>query len=141
MNKKMSRFIFSFVLGSIIILSNPVFALGASTVTFNGLVPVCNTKLNGNGGFSDPCDFNMVISLIDHDISYLLKYLITPLFAIIIIYAGWLYLSSGGSSENVTKAKHIFKNALIGYVIALVAWLVVSTIVHTLGFKGDTFLG
>ena len=126
-----------FILGFIIIFSVPAFALGAST-----LVPVCNTiPDNVAGTFKDPCDFNMVMHIVNNLITYLLVILATPLFALIIIYTGWLYLSSGGSSENITKAKHIFKNALIGYVIALAAWLIVKTILNTLGYNGPMFLG
>lgn len=138
----MLKKVLPFILGFVIILSTPTFALGASsTVKFNGLVPVCNTITNSKGGFSDPCDFNMIMAIINKLITFLLITLATPLFALIIIYTGWLYISAGGSSENVTRAKKIFKNALIGYVIALAAWLIVNTIIKTLGFNGDTFLG
>ena len=131
-----------FILGFIIIFSIPAFALGASTLEFKGLVPVCNTiPDNATGTFKNPCDFDMVMNIVNKLINYLLVILATPLFALIIIYTGWLYLSSGGSSENITKAKHIFKNALIGYVIALAAWLIVKTILNTLGYNGPMFLG
>ena len=108
---------------------------------FNGLVPVCNTKIDSaKGGFSDPCDFDVVMALINKLIGYVLVTMATPLFALIIIYVGWLYLSDMGSSENITKAKKILKNAVIGYVIALAAWLIVKTILTTLGFNGPMFL-
>lgn len=141
MIKKVSRFIFAFVLAFTIIFTPPVMVLGADNVKFNGLVPVCNTITNNQGGFDDPCDFNMLMAIINTVINFLLITLATPLFALILIYVGWLYLSAGGSSENVTKAKKILKNALIGYVIALAAWLIVKTILTTLGFTGPMFLG
>lgn len=110
-------------------------------VEFHGLVPVCNTKVNSTtGAFDDPCDFNMVMAIINKVINYLLVYLVTPLFALILVYVGWLYLSASGSSENVTKAKKILRNAVIGFVIALAAWLIVKTILTTLGFTGPMFL-
>jgi hypothetical protein len=137
MVKKLS----SFVLGFIIVFAVPLLVLGAESVSFSGLVPVCNTKPDNNGGFSDPCDFNMVMAFINHTITYLLVTLATPLFAIILVYVGWLFLSDMGSAENVTKAKGILKNAVIGYVIALAAWLIVKVILTTVGFKGDSFLG
>lgn len=123
------------------ITNDPLCANVSKELEFKGLVPICNTVVNSSGGYCDPCDFNNVMNIINKVISYLLVVLATPLFALIIIYTGWLYLSSGGSSENVTKAKHIFKNALIGYVIALAAWLIVKTILSALGFVGPTFLG
>ncbi|HLP86659.1 MAG TPA: hypothetical protein VK153_02175 [Candidatus Paceibacterota bacterium] len=130
----MIKKVIPFVLGFAIIFSVPLISFGAK------LVPECNTIVNNSGGFDDPCDFNMVMTIINNIISFILITLATPIFALIIIYAGWLYLSSGGSSENVSKAKHIFKNALIGYVIALAAWLIVKSILAALGFTGDSFL-
>ena len=56
------------------------------------------------------------------------------------VYVGWLYISDMGSAENHTKAIKILKNALFGYVIALASWLIINTIVSTLGFKGESFL-
>lgn len=105
-------------------------------VEFNGLVPVCNTgevdPVTGN--YKNHCDFNMVMALINKVINFLLIVLATPLFALITIYVGWLYLSDMGSTENVKKAKKIFKNVFIGYIIALAAWLIVKTILVTVGF-------
>jgi len=134
MLKKLSIFILGFV-----IIFSPFLVVEA--VEFKGLVPVCNTIVNDSGGFEDPCDFNMVMAIVNKVIDFLLITLATPLFALIIIYTGWLYLSAGGSQENVKKAKHIFKNAFIGYIIALAAWLIVNTILKAVGFKGDSFLG
>lgn len=101
----------------------------------------CNTKLDSNGGFSDPCGFDVLLTLVNNFINYLLVYLATPIFALIIVYVAWLYLSDMGSSENIKKAKTIFKNAIIGYVIILSAWLIVKTILTSLGFEGPMFLG
>lgn len=122
---------------------SPIFLLRAANtdVEFNGLVPVCNTTIDPNkGGFSDPCDFAFVIALINKVISFVLFTLATPLFALILVYAGWLYLSDQGSSENKTKAKKMLKNALIGYVIALAAWLIVKAILWAVGYQGTTYL-
>lgn len=148
----MSKKIFSFILGFVIVFS-PMFIVRAEPL-FSGLVPVCNTETsagedttNVNGvtvsndpGFKDPCDFNMLMALINNLITFLLITLATPIFALILIYVAWLYISDMGSTENVKKAKHILKNAVIGYIIALAAWLIVKTILTTLGFKGETFL-
>jgi hypothetical protein len=125
------------------ISDDPICASVSKKVEFKGLVPVCNTVVDSNGGYCDPCDFNMVMNIINKIITFVLITLATPLFALIIIYTAWLYLSAGGSSENVTKAKKIFKNAIIGYIIALAAWLIVRTILSSLGVT-DTdimFLG
>lgn len=126
----MLKKVLPFVLAFTIIFTPPVLVVGA------GLVPECNTKIdNEKGGYSDPCDFNMLMTIINTVITFLLFTLATPLFALILVYVGWLYLSDMGSSENKTKAKRILRNALIGYIIALAAWLIVKTILTTLGFQ------
>ena len=124
-----------FVLSFIIIFSPSFFVLEAREVQFKGLVPICNTIVDtAKGGFSDPCDFNILLAFVNKMINFLLITMATPFFALILIYAGWLYLSDMGSAENIKKAKKILKNVIIGYIIALAAWLIVKTILTTLGF-------
>ena len=109
-----------------------------------GLVPDCNItgKLNSTSdNYAVPCDFNMIMKMINDVINFLLVKMATPLFALILIYVGWLYLSDKGSVENVSKSKKILKNALIGYVIALAAWIIVKTILSGLGYTGPLYLG
>jgi len=40
----------------------------------------------------------------------------------LILYAGWLWMSSNGSAEKIDKAKKILKNSVIGLIIILSAW-------------------
>lgn len=121
-----------------------------------GLVPSCGKvdrvvvnadgtqMVDANGvplsAVSTPCDFNQLMIMINTIIHFLLFTIATPLVALIICYVGFLFLSSGGSAENRTKGKRILKNVIIGYVVGLAAWLIINTIVKTLGFTGDTFL-
>lgn len=111
-------------------------------VSFNGLVPNCNTGAinQKTGEYENPCDFDMVIAMINHAINYFLTIIATPLFAIIIMYAGWIYISAGGSGK-IDLAKKILMNALKGYGIILIAWVVIKTILVALGFTGPMFLG
>lgn len=134
----MYKKILPFVLGFIIIFTPFVF------LEAKGLVPDCNVtgKLNSSSdNYAVPCDFNMIMKMINDIINFLLVKMATPLFALILIYVGWLYLSDMGSVENVSKAKKILKNALIGYIIALAAWLIVKTILSSLGYTGPLYLG
>ncbi len=114
--------------------------LMAEEVEMSGLVPVCNTKIATDGGFEDPCGFEYFMTMINFIIDFLFKYLATPIFAILFIYAGWLYISSSGNPSNVSLAKKIIKNALVGYLIILLSWLIVDTIIKGLGFTGESFL-
>ena len=90
-----------------------------------GLVPDC---LDSAG-----CGWKELMVLVNNVIKFLLFTVATPLVALIIAYAGWLYLSSGGSEENITKAKKILLNVVVGYIIGLAAWLIVRTIVLSIG--------
>lgn len=65
----------------------------------------------------------------------LIRFLIiiaVPIAALLFAYAGFLYFSSGGSSGNIVKAKGIFLNAFIGFVVALASFLIVEVILNTL---------
>jgi hypothetical protein len=46
----------------------------------------------------------------------------------LIIYAGWLYMTSEGEAEKINKAKAIMKNAAIGLLIIVSAFTIVSFI-------------
>lgn len=45
-----------------------------------------------------------------------------------IVFAGFLYMTDRGSSDNVSKAKTLIFSALLGIVLALAAWLILNTI-------------
>jgi hypothetical protein len=125
-----------FILG-LMILATPMALTYAA-----GIIPDCNRgEINKTTGqFANPCDFEDVVLLINNIITFLLFTIATPLVALILCYVGWLLITSGGSSEKSTKAKTIFTNVVIGYVIGLAAWLIVKWITTALGFTGETFL-
>ncbi len=69
------------------------------------------------------------------DIENLLESLIEWIWGIMIIvvvgfllYAGFLFVTAGGSEEQVGKAKDFVKYALIGIVVMLLAWGAVSLV-------------
>lgn len=86
-----------------------------------------------------PCDFNYLMELVNNVIDFLIFVIATPLVAIVICYAGFKMITSGGSSEAVTTAKKIMGKVLFGYIAALAAWLVINSILAALGFNGPSF--
>lgn len=138
----MKKKIFGFIFGFIIILT-PFLSYNVARAA---IVPTCGTLTVVPGTnppqkqITNPCDFNYLMALVNNVIDFLLFVIATPLVAIILCYAGFLMLTSGGSSEKVTKAKHIIKSVVFGYIIALAAWLIINTILSTLGFNGPSFL-
>lgn len=55
-------------------------------------------------------------------------------------YGGFIMVTSAGNQSQVGKAKSIFLNVVIGFVILLGAWLIVDTIMKTFA-KGDQRFG
>lgn len=56
----------------------------------------------------------------------------------LILYAGWMWMSSQGNEEKITAAKKILKNAIIGLAIILSAFAIVSFIINRfLGIAGN----
>lgn len=51
----------------------------------------------------------------------------------LIIYAGWLWMASAGNPEKIEQAKKILQNAVIGLIIILSAFAIVSFILNMLG--------
>ena len=111
-----------------------------------GIVPDCSLTddVVDDGthlSFRNPCDFNQLINMVNRFINYLLVYIATPIAAIVFAYAGFLLMFSSSNEHNKTHAKAIIKNVVIGYVIALAAWLIIKTLLVALGFTGTAFLG
>jgi hypothetical protein len=57
----------------------------------------------------------------------------------IFIYAGFLWMTSGGSEEKISEAKRMLKNAIIGIIITLSAWGIAYFVLSKLiGVTGGT---
>ena len=85
------------------------------------------------------CGWNEFMALINKVINFILFDMALPIAAIMFAYAGFLLVTAGGG-EAKTKAKEIFTNTVLGLVIAVAAWLIVSTILSILGYDG-TWIG
>jgi hypothetical protein len=88
------------------------------------------------------CDFIDLIAMINRIINYLIV-IATALSAIAFAYAGWLYLSAGDNTGQVTKARTIFMDVAIGFVIILSGWLLFRLIADNFlsdAYKNAVFL-
>lgn len=125
-------------------LSTPAPTPIKDSVYKGGIVPECNTGEidTKTGQYLNPCNFNIVMDLINKIIRFLLFTIATPLVALILMYTGYLFITAGGNSGQTEKVRHILFNAVVGYIIALAAWLIVNTIVSSLNVdpKINTFL-
>ena len=64
-------------------------------------------------------------------VQYVLSFL-GVIFSILIIYGGFLWMLARGDEEQVTKAKDIIQNALIGLIIVLAADVITYYLVNRL---------
>jgi len=106
------------------------------------IVEPCNEILGVDGNFSkeEECNFNHLVQTTQNLINFIIAIAVF-LAAIAFIWAGVLYMTSAGDEGKVKQAHTIFKNAAIGFIIALAAWLIVFTITNAFLQSGFTLLG
>jgi hypothetical protein len=89
------------------------------------IVPEC-TGLKGCG----LCDLFLLITNIYNFIAFKLA---PPIAGVLIVLAGALFLTSGGSEERVSQAKKIFVNIILGLIFIYASWLIVNSIIQVIG--------
>lgn len=57
--------------------------------------------------------------------------LMTLIAVVLVIYGGFVWLTSAGNEESVEKAKRIISAAVVGLIIILLAWAVVIFVART----------
>lgn len=100
-----------------------------------GIVPA------GRGGNYSPEGYGTceAVELANNVIKFL--FAMSTLFAVIVfVYAGFLMVSSRGDVGQVQKAKGMFTNVIIGFVIMLAAFLIVNTVLGMLLGTGSKAL-
>jgi len=101
---------------------------------FNGPFVICGTST------TDPCTlcdiFKMAQLIIDTIIGFL-GFIAVPF---LIVVGGFMILLHGASPDLVTKGKTVIKNAIIGFIIALLAWTIINMIFLALA-GGDNGVG
>ncbi len=81
-------------------------------------------------GLSTERDIRVIIARVIRVVLFFLG----TLAVILIIYAGFVYMTSQGEADKVKQAKDIFKNAIIGLLIVLSAYAIVSFIFRSMGY-------
>jgi hypothetical protein len=76
-----------------------------------------------------PCNFANLVNMAGFLINWLFVISI-PVIVGLIAYAGFLYMT--GTQENIKKAKAVITNAVIGFIIMLMAWFIVTTLLKWL---------
>lgn len=82
------------------------------------------------------CDFNMFLALINRVANFLLVYIAFPFIGVVVAYAGFKLITSGGSESALTEAKGMIWNVVIGLVVALLAWVIIKLVLSVFGYQG-----
>jgi len=85
----------------------------------------------GTEGPTDPCGLCDALIVGRNIIEDMFKVAFI-LATIFIAYGGFRLMTAGGNEKNVTTAKSIIQSAVVGLLIALVAWLLINTIITSL---------
>ncbi|MFA6536346.1 MAG: pilin [Candidatus Paceibacterota bacterium] len=122
-NQKTFALVFVFTLAIFFASASLALAVDPTSSGFQ-LVPCDNTP-------QSPCDYYAFIRGVTNLINFFIAFA-APVGAVALAWAGFKYLSAGGDSGEVEKAKGIFKKVTIGIIIVLAGWLLVQTITSTL---------
>ena len=83
-----------------------------------------------------PCD---LMSLANRIVDFSFKMIILPLAALGILAAGLTMLTAGGSQTQLEKGKSMFWAIIIGFFIAVSAWVIINTILGSIVVGGFGF--
>lgn len=112
-------------------LIKKVAAVGATAVGALAAVPVFAQDLLGDVASNTTLSNRSFVEVLGSIINVVLSVLGVVLL-IIVIYAGVLWMTAGGNSDNVDKAKQLIINAVIGLVLILAALAISTFVFNTL---------
>ena len=105
---------------------------GTTNSKGGGIVPTCTGSTTSSG--ERACGYNDLVTLFKRVIVYLI-FIGTTLASISVAYAGFLYMTSTGNTGKIEKAHQIFSTVIIGLIFLWGGWLLISTILKTLGVE------
>lgn len=112
--------IYIFAVIFFILLIMPLTVFGAGLITCNGV----------------DCDLDDLINLFTKVIDWLAIVIVPSLAGIAFMVAGFLYITSVGDPNRISRAHTMFRNTFLGIVIALSAWLIIKTLLVSFGVTG-----
>jgi ABC-type Na+ efflux pump permease subunit len=91
----------------------------------NGLVKCGNSDGPGNAGANRDCTFTDLINLIQN-IFNLVFALAAFVAAGMFMYAGFLMITAMGDTNQITKAKAVFRRVVVGFLILFMSFLLIQ---------------
>jgi len=138
MKKRLIQILFVF-LTIITFIPNTSFSATTGVLDYSGWVQCDGVVLPNAEGESlrnKTCNYQNLISMAKYLINWLFTISI-PIIIGLLAYSGLLHIS--GKPENIKKSYTIMQNAVIGLIIMLLAWFIVTTLLKWLlnpEFKG-----
>lgn len=120
-----------FLASSLLTLGINTDALGGHTLALtstHGLLATSSDEIENPLGFNNLSDLLRRIGTVLLEIG-------VPLAAVMIAWGGWLRVTAGGDTEQVTRSNNTIKYAVIGLVILLMAQGIVSLVQDILKVK------
>ncbi len=115
---------------SILLLSPLVFVRAADPI----LPAPSGTPSNGCPSGANCGDYTLNDFLrIGINVSQWILGIVGSLSLLMFIYGGLMFLISSGSTDKITKAKGILKNAIIGLVIVFASYLIIKAVFSAFG--------
>lgn len=134
LNRKILGVIFAlaFVFCGVMVLPTVVQAIDPPDAGFQ-LVPTdCGVSFAGVS--LNECGWPHLMILISNIIKFII-YIAVSIGVLACCYAGFLYITAFGEAGKIEQAHKIFSSVIVGMLIILLAWLIIATILKTLGVK------
>ncbi len=138
-------FVISFVFGGIMVLPSNTIGVAEPTDSDFQLVPEGCGNAQGTAGptlsgelLSDECGWSDLLELVSNVMKFLI-YIAVSVGVLACAYAGFIYITAFGETGKIEQAHKIFSAVIIGFLIILLAWLIVATIIKTLDVNPDGF--
>lgn len=116
MKANLKRLIFLAVFLAVLIVPYLVFAQGGAPAAINNMKTVA-----GSGGFETASIGASSLSTIAGRIVAAVLSLLGVLFISLMIYGGGLWMTAQGNEDQVSKAKNVIKNSMIGLIVIVSA--------------------
>ncbi len=119
----------------------PSFSFAQEKLDYSGLVKCDGVITPGETERQKVCDFNALMETVRSAISWLF-YITIPIATVAFAYAGIMYMT--GVPGKIETARSIFQSVAYGFIIMLVAWIAVITVVDWFVEKNsgfDIFIG
>ena len=125
----------SFALFAVLTVSclMPLMASAAGTV--EAIQANLQAAAETGAGFNAPLDPRVQVSIY---IRYALQ-VVGIIFLVLMVYAGFLWMTAGGNEENVAKAKRLIMAAVIGVAIVLAAYSITYFVTYLVVGNKDPF--